>query len=103
MQIFSLSTQLFNHIAELRKEIGFPQIVLAERSGISREYLYRIEKCQVVPSVLIALRIAECLGVKVEEAFSMEKTSFLTKEEKFDLYLEETLKKDREKKESWGA
>jgi transcriptional regulator with XRE-family HTH domain len=71
----------------------FSQAVLADRLGISKSNLLRIEHSQVIPSIATALRLAKILNTPVDELFTLEETKILTKEEKFDLYLEDLLKK----------
>lgn len=45
---------------------------LAERVQVTRQTIIAIEKGNYVPSVLLALRLADELGKEVEEIFSYE-------------------------------
>jgi putative transcriptional regulator len=48
------------------------QADLASLAGVTRKSVYAIETGNMVPSVLLALRIANVLGVTVETIFSLE-------------------------------
>lgn len=48
------------------------QAGLAELAGITRKSINAIEMGHMVPSVLLALKLARALGVTVEELFSIE-------------------------------
>ena len=45
---------------------------IAKEVGIQREYLNRIIKGKIKPSVSLAIRIARALGVAVEDIFILE-------------------------------
>jgi putative transcriptional regulator len=47
------------------------QAELAELAGVTRRSINAIETGRMVPSVLLALRIARALDVRVEELFSL--------------------------------
>lgn len=72
--------KLYNHVARVRKAQNFPPSVLAERVGINRSTLYKIEQGQVVPSVLIALKLGRYLHTALEELFSLEENKIMTEE-----------------------
>ena len=63
---------LKNRIKVLRAEKNLTQEELANLIGVSRQTVNSIEKGKYVPSVLIALKMAEVFGVNVEEIFSIE-------------------------------
>ncbi len=63
---------LKNRIKVLRAEKNLTQEELAKKIGVSRQTINSIEKGKYVPSVLIALKMAEVFGVNVEEIFSIE-------------------------------
>ena len=46
-----------------------PQQELAEAVGVSRQTIYAIEKGKIVPSTLLALKIAKFFQKPVEEIF----------------------------------
>jgi putative transcriptional regulator len=48
------------------------QAELAERAGITRKSVNAIEAGRMVPSVLLALKLARVLGVPVEALFSLD-------------------------------
>ena len=50
------------------------QADLAELAGVTRRSVNAIEGGRMVPSVLLALRIARALGVTVETIFSLDGT-----------------------------
>lgn len=58
-----------NKVRERREELGKTQDWLADKVGISRRYVIKIEKEQVNPSVELAKKIAHWLGRLVEEIF----------------------------------
>lgn len=76
--------KLYNHVAEVRLATGWKQSVLAYKVGISRSTLIRIERGEVIPSIYVALRLSDFLGVPIEELFSLEETEFLTAEQAFN-------------------
>ena len=51
------------------------QADLAELAGVTRRSVNAIEAGRMVPSVLLALRIARALNVSVETIFSLDGTS----------------------------
>src|SRR5262245_51519633 len=59
-----------NSLADLRKRRGWSQAALAEHSGISRTEVSGIETGRLVPSVALALRLAQALNEPVERVFS---------------------------------
>lgn len=58
-----------NKIRETRKKLKINQTTLAQKAHIHRAYLSKVEKGGAVVSVDIALRIAQALGVHVEDIF----------------------------------
>lgn len=58
-----------NRIKELRTDKDFPQKYLAENVGISRQALHSIENGLSIPSIEVALKLAEVLKVKVDKLF----------------------------------
>jgi transcriptional regulator with XRE-family HTH domain len=46
-----------------RKRLGLPLEALAERSGVSRSMISKIERAEAVPSTTVLSRLAEALGV----------------------------------------
>lgn len=62
----------------LRKKLGVTLEVLAERSGMTKSYLSKVERGLNTPSISAALKLAKALNLKVEELFSDENNSLDT-------------------------
>ena len=65
-------TGLRNRIKPLRAERRLTQAALAEACGVSRKTINTVERGRFVPSVVLAMRIAEALGAEVREVFTLE-------------------------------
>jgi putative transcriptional regulator len=62
-----------NQIRRLRfEQREMTQQELAERVGCTRQTIVVLEQGRYVPSLLLALRIAQVFRVKVEEVFQLE-------------------------------
>lgn len=59
----------------IRKRVGLTQTELSEKVGISRRTLSSIEKSASIPSVDIALKLANILNTTVEELFCISDTT----------------------------
>ena len=55
-----------------RARLDLTQAELAERTGITRKSINAIESGQMVPSTILALKLARALGLTVEELFSLQ-------------------------------
>ena len=55
-----------------RARMDLTQAELAERTGITRKSINAIESGQMVPSTILALKLARALGLTVEELFSLQ-------------------------------
>jgi len=55
-----------------RAKKNMTQQDLAEEIGVSRQTINSIESGKYVPSTVLALKIAFCFNVKVEEIFELE-------------------------------
>jgi len=62
-----------NKIALLRNERGILQEEVAEAVEVSRQTLSALEKGSYIPSLLLAMRIADFFGEPVEGLFCLEK------------------------------
>lgn len=62
-----------NTVRKKRTELKMTQDALAGEVQATRQTIIAIEKGNYVPSVLLALKIADALGCKVEELFRYEK------------------------------
>ena len=65
--------KLLNTLEELRKNAGLTQQELSESAEVSRKSINTIENGIYVPSTVLALKIAETLGCKVEDLFKLPK------------------------------
>jgi putative transcriptional regulator len=67
---------LSNRIRELRFHRGeMTQQVLAERVGVTRQTIIALEAGKYAPSLLLAFRMAEAFGVRIEEVFQYNGTA----------------------------
>jgi|TARA_B100001113_G_C20568799_1_gene388051 putative transcriptional regulator len=66
-------TKLLNNLEELRKSANLTQQELSESAEVSRKSINAIENGIYVPSTVLALKIAETLGCKVEDLFKLPK------------------------------
>ncbi len=55
-----------------RIERGLSQAELAEAAGLTRQAIYSIESQRYLPNVTVALRLAQTLGRRVEDLFSLD-------------------------------
>ncbi|MEN9621975.1 MAG: hypothetical protein RLZZ67_409 [Candidatus Parcubacteria bacterium] len=60
-----------NNVHELRSKKGATQEDFARAIGVTRQTIISIEKGNYVPSVLLALKIAQFFKVRVEEVFKI--------------------------------
>lgn len=63
--------QLEVHLKEYRLEAGLTQMELANLVEVSRKTINTVENGVFVPSTILALRLARCLSVSVEELFRL--------------------------------
>lgn len=57
------------HLKKYRQQIGLTQEQLAEKVGVRRETIMRLEKAQYNPSLKLAVDISRVVGVPIEEIF----------------------------------
>ena len=62
---------LHNTLRVQRAIYDLTQAELAERAGVTRKSVNAIEAGRMVPSVLLALKLAQALGVPVETLFCL--------------------------------
>ncbi len=67
-----MADELRNRLKVQRAMRDLTQAELAELAGVTRRSINAIEAGRMVPSVLLALRIARSLGVTVETIFSLD-------------------------------
>ncbi|WP_296224889.1 helix-turn-helix domain-containing protein [Ralstonia sp. UBA689] len=53
----------------LRKNHGWTLETLAERTGLTKSYLSKVERGVSVPSIAVAMKLAQALGVPAEDLF----------------------------------
>ena len=63
-----------NNIKKERQGENFTQVRLAEIVGVSRQTIISIEINKYIPSVLLAVKLANALGKSVEELFFLEES-----------------------------
>ena len=56
-------------LQKLRRSSGLSQEQLAEKVGVRRETIMRLEKAQYNPSLKLAVDISRAVGVPIEEIF----------------------------------
>lgn len=61
-----------NNLARYRQKRGLTAIELAKKIGVSRQTIYAMETGTYVPNTLVALKLAQVLGVRVEDLFRLE-------------------------------
>jgi putative molybdopterin biosynthesis protein len=61
-----------NNLAQFRTKRGLTAIELAKKIEVSRQTIYAMETGAYVPNTLLALKLAQVLGVKVEDLFRLE-------------------------------
>lgn len=66
---------LRNTLKEHRARLGLTQADLADRVGVSRKTINTVENGVFVPSTVLALRLAQALGVSVEALFQLADAS----------------------------
>lgn len=63
--------QLHNRLKVARAERGLSQGELAQAAGVTRQTISSIETGQYVPSTLLAFVLADRLGKRVNELFTL--------------------------------
>ena len=61
-----------NNIRVARAELRMTQQQLADAANVSRQTINAIESGKFVPSTVLALKIAQIFGKRVEEIFILE-------------------------------
>lgn len=68
------ATTIVNHIRRLRFERGeLTQQALADACSVTRQTIIALEAGKYAPSLELAFRIADALGMRIEEVFSWSK------------------------------
>ena len=63
--------KLLNNLEAARKSAGLTQQQFSELAAVSRKSINAIENGVYVPSTVLALKIAETLGCRVEDLFRL--------------------------------
>lgn len=63
---FVRTMNISSRISELRKQRKLSQAELGEKAGVSREIVGRYERGEVMPSIEVAKRMADALGVSLD-------------------------------------
>ena len=66
-----LRASLARALKQVRTSRGLTQRALAAKAGIGEKYLSRIERSLATPSVLVVLKLAQALDVRLEELLSL--------------------------------
>ena len=62
--------RLANRLKERRSELG---LTLAERMGVTRKTVNTVENGVFTPSAILAIKLAQALGLSVEQLFWIER------------------------------
>ncbi|RYZ03305.1 MAG: helix-turn-helix domain-containing protein [Alphaproteobacteria bacterium] len=63
---------LVSRLKDVRTAAGLTQAELAEKVRVSRKTINTVENGVFIPSTLLALKLAEALGTKVEKLFALD-------------------------------
>ena len=66
----SFNTTVGESIRRSRQEHGWTQAFLAEQAGLSPNYIARLERGELGPSLFVANRICDALGIELEALVS---------------------------------
>jgi len=64
--------ELRNRLKDIRLQRQFTQESLADTVGVTRQSIISIEKEKFVPSVKLALQLAQALRISLEDLFWLE-------------------------------
>ncbi|QXJ24287.1 helix-turn-helix transcriptional regulator [Actinomadura graeca] len=60
---------MINRVRELRKERLMTLEALAERAGVTKSYLSKVERGQSTPSIAVSAALARALGISLDSLF----------------------------------
>ncbi len=63
---------LYNRLKEYRAKNGINQSEMGRLVGVSRQTISQIERGDYSPSVVLAIKIARCFNVSVEDIFDFK-------------------------------
>ncbi|MFH1313510.1 MAG: helix-turn-helix transcriptional regulator [Candidatus Eisenbacteria bacterium] len=67
-----MNERVLNSLREHRKQLGLTQEDLAKSLGVSRQTIISIERGRYVPSLALALKIAQFFKCSVDQMFKIE-------------------------------
>lgn len=65
--------EIVNEVQKFRKKKNLTQESLAQKVGVTRRTIVSLEKGNYIPSLLLALQIAETLEQDINEIFYLKK------------------------------
>jgi putative transcriptional regulator len=68
-----VAERLANKIKQRRGELGLTQSELAEQVGVTRKTVNTVENGVFTPSATLAIKLAQALGLSVEQLFWIER------------------------------
>jgi putative transcriptional regulator len=68
-----MAERLANRLKDRRTELGLTQAQLAEQVGVTRKTVNTVENGVFTPSATLAIKLAQVLGVSVEQLFWIER------------------------------
>lgn len=69
-----MKVRVTNRVKENRQRLGMTQQELAERAGVSRQSIISIEQGRYVPSLPLALKLAEIFRCATDALFERKET-----------------------------
>jgi putative transcriptional regulator len=69
----TLPERLANRLKDCRAQLGLTQAELAERVGVTRKTVNTVENGVFTPSTTLAIKLAQALGLSVEQLFWIER------------------------------
>jgi transcriptional regulator with XRE-family HTH domain len=90
MNEIPIETVVRDNIKSLRKQLGWSQEFLAEKTGVSAPYITQIEVGKRTPSLDIVEKLASALGVEYKVLFEKENSSKDKGKSDFSKHLLET-------------
>jgi putative transcriptional regulator len=68
-----MAERLANRLKERRSELGLTQAELAEKVRVTRKTVNTVENGVFTPSAILAIKLAQVLGLSVEQLFWVER------------------------------
>lgn len=67
---------MLNNLRKARQQYEYSQAEAADHCGITREHWNRLETGKCTPSIKLALIIASCFEMPIDELYKLEDTDF---------------------------